>query len=166
MDGRRPNIESRTLALDVYASFVRDFRWQAREFLAAAALEDNLPLLVHCSAGKDRTGMLVALLLSQLGVVYAHILQDYLLTNWCKRDVFNRLMSGHPFPELVRSFAEVREEYLRAAFDAAEVVPHPLDAHVTEHLEISDGLASRLRSTLLEPLPGAEDRETAGAPQT
>jgi protein-tyrosine phosphatase len=166
MDLRRPDVDSGTLAGDVYASFVRDFAWQAREFLAVAALEENLPLLVHCSAGKDRTGILVALLLAQLGVAYEYVVQDYLLTNWCKRDVFNRLMSGHPFPKLVRSFAEVREEYLRAAFDAAELVPDPLDAHVREQLGISDGLARRLRQTLLDATPDAKRGETAGAPQT
>jgi protein-tyrosine phosphatase len=164
MDRRRPDVDSCTLAGNVYASFARDFAWHAREFLAVAALEENLPLLVHCSAGKDRAGFLVALLLAQLGVAYEHILQDYLLTNWCKRDVFNRLMSGHPFPALVRSFAEVREEYLRAAFSfrMTDTVPVLLDARVAEQLGISEGLGCRLRHTLLEATPGAEDREPAG----
>ena len=43
-------------------------------------LNGKTPLLVHCSAGKDRTGIVVALLLTVLGVPRAHILEDYELT--------------------------------------------------------------------------------------
>jgi protein-tyrosine phosphatase len=150
MDGRRPDVDSRTLARDVYASFFRDFRGHVLELLAAAALEENLPLLVHCAAGKDRTGLMVALLLSQLGVAYEHILQDYLLTNWCRQDIRDRMASEHPFPELVRSFTEAREEYLRAAFRVTDTGPELLDAHVVEQLGISDDLTDRLRHVLLD----------------
>jgi protein-tyrosine phosphatase len=166
LDRSLPDVDSRALAGDVYASFFRDFACQAREFLAVAARAENLPLLVHCSAGKDRTGILVALLLSQLGVAYEHIVQDYLLSNWCMRDEVSCLMSGHPFPGLVRSFAEVREEYLRAAFRAAGSVPPVVGGNIAEQLGINDHLSDRLRHTLLDATPAAEDRETAGAPHT
>lgn len=42
---------------------------------------DNLPLVVHCTAGKDRTGMAIALLLTVLGVPDDTILADYSLSN-------------------------------------------------------------------------------------
>ena len=45
---------------------------------------DQLPLLIHCTAGKDRTGVTTALLLSILGVDRKIIEADYVLTN---RDV-------------------------------------------------------------------------------
>jgi protein-tyrosine phosphatase len=41
----------------------------------------RVPLLFNCSAGKDRTGVAAALLLSLLGVSYDMIEQDYMLTN-------------------------------------------------------------------------------------
>lgn len=44
----------------------------------------NLPMLIHCTAGKDRTGVTTALLLCVLGVERAVIEADYVLTN---RDV-------------------------------------------------------------------------------
>lgn len=43
--------------------------------------ESRLPVLVHCSAGKDRTGVVVALLLLLLGVPEKTVLADYSLTN-------------------------------------------------------------------------------------
>ncbi|WP_067650368.1 tyrosine-protein phosphatase [Nocardia harenae] len=40
----------------------------------------RLPVLVHCAAGKDRTGVFVALVLSSLGVPGEHVVRDYALT--------------------------------------------------------------------------------------
>jgi len=45
------------------------------------AEEENLPVLLHCTAGKDRTGVSTAFLLSVLGVSRDVIEADYLLTN-------------------------------------------------------------------------------------
>jgi len=45
------------------------------------AEEENLPVLLHCTAGKDRTGVSTAFLLSVLGVSREVIEADYLLTN-------------------------------------------------------------------------------------
>ncbi len=49
--------------------------------LFALLLEGRLPLLFHCSAGKDRTGFGAALLLTALGVPRETVLADYLATN-------------------------------------------------------------------------------------
>jgi protein-tyrosine phosphatase len=50
-----------------------------RQFARAEAL----PALVHCAAGKDRTGVVVALLLSALGVPSETIVEDYVLSRTC-----------------------------------------------------------------------------------
>lgn len=49
----------------------------------------NRPIAIHCTAGKDRTGVTIALLLSVLGVPDSTILADYSLTNLS----FNRIYS-------------------------------------------------------------------------
>lgn len=50
------------------------------QLLAALADPGNLPAVVHCTAGKDRTGIAAALLLSALGVGREAVLSDYRLT--------------------------------------------------------------------------------------
>ena len=49
--------------------------------LRAAADPANLPLVIHCTAGKDRTGLAVALLLLTLGVPEETVIADYTLSN-------------------------------------------------------------------------------------
>lgn len=57
---------------------------EAGPVLAAAvtlvAEADTAPLLFHCAAGKDRTGMLAALLLTVLGVDQDDVVDDYVLS--------------------------------------------------------------------------------------
>ncbi|HEY0246641.1 MAG TPA: tyrosine-protein phosphatase [Gryllotalpicola sp.] len=49
------------------------------------------PMLIHCLAGKDRTGVAVALLLRLLGVPVADIVDEYLLTNLAAPRLAERL---------------------------------------------------------------------------
>ena len=49
--------------------------------LGQLANPHNLPCLIHCAAGKDRTGIIIALLLALLGVPDTTILADYSLSN-------------------------------------------------------------------------------------
>lgn len=62
---------------------------RAETFAAAISVvadPDQLPALVHCSAGKDRTGLFVALVLEVLGVDRALTVEDYALTGVLRPD--------------------------------------------------------------------------------
>jgi len=43
--------------------------------------EINLPVLIHCKAGKDRTGIVSAIVQLLVGVPFDVVLEEYLLTN-------------------------------------------------------------------------------------
>ncbi len=49
-----------------------------RDFFTVLAKNDSTPLLFHCSAGKDRTGILAAMLLELMGTPRDIITDDYL----------------------------------------------------------------------------------------
>ncbi|MFA7278845.1 MAG: tyrosine-protein phosphatase [Sterolibacterium sp.] len=99
-------------------------------FEAATSAEpaaEPVAVLLHCSAGKDRTGVFAALLLLLLGVKRESVLADYLATNQC--DIIDRLeaalgqlletvLGQTPAPEVVKLVAGVREIYLETALDA------------------------------------------------
>lgn len=57
---------------------------RAYRALFDAMLEGEVPLLFHCTAGKDRTGVAAMLILRTLGVSDADIMADYLKTNECR----------------------------------------------------------------------------------
>ena len=77
--------------------------------------------MLLCTAGKDRTGYGVALLLSALGVPEQTIMNDYLLTNTCfpLESEAERMCQKYKLTrpkELLKPILEVRPDYLQAAF--------------------------------------------------
>jgi protein-tyrosine phosphatase len=59
----------------------------------------NLPLLFHCGAGKDRSGVLAAFVLSILGVADKDIINDYTLSAPYMRDMVASMMNDPGTPE-------------------------------------------------------------------
>ncbi len=66
--------------IDAYASMVLNGASTFGRLLTYLTQDDGLPALFHCAAGKDRTGIAAALLLSVLGVDEEVILDDYELS--------------------------------------------------------------------------------------
>ena len=60
---------------------------------------DNLPAVFHCTAGKDRTGMVAALVLSLVGVPDDVIVHDYTLTDARMHLVMERIRASNVLPE-------------------------------------------------------------------
>ena len=63
-----------------YRNYVHDNVSLFREVFLLLAETRNLPLLFHCAAGKDRTGILAAVILKSLGVANEIVYADYILT--------------------------------------------------------------------------------------
>jgi protein-tyrosine phosphatase len=64
-----------------YVSMVRDHPEHWARFLRLFARDDRFPILYHCTAGRDRTGVATVLLLETLGVSREEIVADYLVSN-------------------------------------------------------------------------------------
>jgi protein-tyrosine phosphatase len=65
---------------EVYLRLIEDHRAQAAAAVTAVAQADDGGVLVHCQAGKDRTGLVTALLLRLAGVGHDEIGVDYALS--------------------------------------------------------------------------------------
>ncbi len=113
-------------------------------------LPDDHALLLHCMAGKDRTGIGIALLLLALGVPRARIVEDYLLTNTHGTKV---LFGEHAerLPESVRQdLLAAKEEYLQAFFAALEE-HHGSDVQfLTQAIGLTPEKIARLREKFTE----------------
>ncbi|MDD6439471.1 MAG: tyrosine-protein phosphatase, partial [Lachnospiraceae bacterium] len=68
------------------------FHNEALHILMKEVICGNVPVLFHCATGKDRTGVAAMILLLLLGVPEQTVLQDYLLSNFYRRDVIRRHM--------------------------------------------------------------------------
>jgi protein-tyrosine phosphatase len=66
---------------DVYRMLLEQRQEQLHQTLATLAAPGAFPAIVHCTAGKDRTGLIVALLLGLVGVPAATIIEDYALSS-------------------------------------------------------------------------------------
>lgn len=71
--------DERTLG-EIYRWVVDACQPQIAATIGLLAEPDALPGLVHCTAGKDRTGVIVALLLGAVGVPHETIIEDYALS--------------------------------------------------------------------------------------
>jgi protein-tyrosine phosphatase len=132
-------------ALDVMRDSYRNYvRYNTASFRALFAhlLEDRAPLVIHCTAGKDRTGFACALILHALGVAEDLIAEDYLLTNrFYRRDP----SASSDLPEDVRRvLASVEASFLAAGFDAISTDYGDLESYLSDGL----GLGGRERAAL------------------
>ena len=132
----------------------------------AELVADDKPLLFHCTAGKDRTGVAAALILYALGVEKDVIMQDYVLSEQILRPAY--LMGGHQergkehkqdasmamlarLPkEAIGALMGTRESYLNAAFTEMETQSGSIDAFIREELNVSDTDIARLKAQYLD----------------
>jgi protein-tyrosine phosphatase len=138
---------------DVYTALIREL-----------AVPQNRPLVFHCTAGKDRAGVGAAIVLSLLGVPWDTVREDYLLSNYYRKEENERDLKnirdgiakreGIP-PEKVDMSTYgpmyyVKPEYIDAAHQEAIKKYGSMENYLKKGLGISDETINRLRSELLE----------------
>jgi len=77
----------------------------------------NYPILVHCTHGKDRTGIVIALALAAIGVEEEYIFQDYAKSTHGLERVRPRIIEELSNNGLDPCFAETPEATMRATFE-------------------------------------------------
>jgi len=125
--------------------------------MLAELAEGRGPSLVNCMAGKDRTGIAVAMVHLAVGVHRDDIIADYLLTNTAG-DVEARIaagaqtireITGQADDEAVRVLMGVEAEYLESAFNMIVDKYSSLDAYLAQGLGADNQLRDRLRHALV-----------------
>jgi protein tyrosine/serine phosphatase len=127
----------------------------SRYFRALA--EGDGAVLIHCAAGKDRTGLLAALTHHLLGVSRDDMIADYLLTNSAVNletrapDIARQLeaMTGKRASHgAVVAFLGVAPDFLETAFTAIEARHGGLDAYLEQALGVDAALRDRIGQRL------------------
>jgi protein-tyrosine phosphatase len=124
----------------------------------AELVAGNGASLVNCMAGKDRTGIAVAMLHLAAGVHRDDVVEDYVLTNSAGDPEARiaaglatiKVVSGGLDEAIMRVLRGVEPEYLESAFAAVDEQHGSLDAYLAEALGADAQLREKLRDALVE----------------
>ena len=146
--GRMPTADDALEVMrDSYRGYVEHNTPRFRA-LFAHLLQDRAPLVIHCTAGKDRTGFACALILHTLGVADDVIAEDYLLTNrFYRRDPS---VSSDLSDEVRQVLGTVQASFLAAAFETINTGYGGLDNYLRDGLGIGAAERKGLRERYLE----------------
>ena len=135
------------LMRDLYRGLVSDQSHRFAELFEHLLAEDT-PVVFHCTAGKDRTGIAAALILSALGVPRDVVMQDYLLTNAHFRHP--PLPHSRTPREALAVLWRVQEDFLTEALRVIDQEHGGIERYLTQRLGLSEAARRTLRERYLQ----------------
>jgi protein-tyrosine phosphatase len=155
---QNPTLEGAAeVMIRIYGRFPGEFILPLRR-ICNHLLSGGVPMLIHCTAGKDRTGFVIAVLLHVLGIKPEHIEADYLASGGTKRSDHLRAALARRLASRVQPSAmdavldtvlDAHPTYLRASFAALNRQFGSLELYVRDEIGISDTQRGQLRCSLL-----------------
>lgn len=147
---------ARQMIAALYPRMLVQFNGQYRRMFGEL-LAGRVPLAFNCSAGKDRTGIAAALVLTALGVPRETVIEDYLLTNRYfdptkivkKDDQASRQWKRLP-PEVLRMLMGADRSYIEAALDVMDRHAGGAQGYLRDELELSATDVAKLRHLYTE----------------
>lgn len=136
----------RQLMLDLYRRLINHEADRFAQWFELL-LHAEGPLVFHCTAGKDRTGVAAALLLLALGVSRELVMQDYLLTN----DVFKRPIQpeGSIPMEAMRVLWRVQADYLDHALRTIDTEHGGIERYFSAQMRLGPAAVAALQDRYL-----------------
>ena len=142
--------------LEINRDFVEDqtetFGRMFREILDL----ENARFLVHCAAGKDRTGFAAAIILLALGVSREWVMRDYMLTGrfFKPHREIDRLKRKYDMQHMdspsILPMLEVHEDYLARALGVIDRNFPSVEAYLAEELDVGPTEVAELRARYLD----------------
>lgn len=150
---------AREVMFQTYRLMPRAFVGRLATLVDRILAEEGLPAVIHCTAGKDRTGFVSAMLLLALGVSMETVYCDYLLTaELCdlKRmaassaSAIAASLGRMPDPAVAHALSAVCREYLDTAFESLEAEFGSIDTYLQQAGGLTAEKCQRLQARLLE----------------
>lgn len=143
--------------IEIYRRFPR-YMGGTLSAIVDRLLDGGAPLLVHCSAGKDRTGFVIAMLLHALEVPEAIIREDYLASRaWPGAEShraslearLGTIIAPDELPTAVDTVLDVRDVYLDAAMESLHAEFRSIPGYLEAAANVGPERLARLRERLL-----------------
>jgi protein-tyrosine phosphatase len=157
LSGNLGDMDFAKLLIDGNKSYAARFTPQYRAMFERLGAAEGTPALLHCTAGKDRTGFGAALVLLALGVPEQTVYDDYLLTNATTASRTERVLwlvrlrsFGRADVARIRPIFEARREYLSAGLDEVKRGFGDFERYLTDALGVDAAKRDALRASLLE----------------
>ncbi len=147
-------VEMRDAIIAVYRTIALNHAESYRAMFAQI-VAGRVPILINCAAGKDRTGVGAMLILTAIGVPYAAIVEDYLLTN--SQADWDRLLArdDSPLARARRDMGDAIAPLLRADTAYLDSLMAELEANhggIEGYLDTVLGVDASTRAILCEAL--------------
>ena len=140
--------------VDLYRRYLDDFGPVWGRVLGLIASPSNLPLVFHCTGGKDRTGICAALLLMVLGVQEDCILSDHDLSNACNAERLQSIYAGFAAlgigPERAAPYLQAPREPLVALLEHLKKTYGSIEDYLMKKAGLERTTLRSLRMGLLE----------------
>ncbi|WP_190138257.1 tyrosine-protein phosphatase [Streptomyces longispororuber] len=151
-----PDVQAGPYLAERYLEVAEDGVKELRRALEVIADAGAGPVVFHCASGKDRTGLLAALVLSLCGVDEADIVEDFALTGLASERLLADWRAAHPgrapvWPDYGRAPAEVMRLFLAGIAERYGSLP----GYAAARLGVDGELVAALRAALLEEPGGA-----------
>ncbi|MFB7618468.1 tyrosine-protein phosphatase [Kitasatospora sp. NPDC056181] len=144
-----PGLDPWRYLADRFAEVAEDGVVEIREVLELIATADR-PVVFHCASGKDRTGLIAALVLTLLGVSEDDVAADFALTELATPRLVADWHAANPGRELRwPGFGRAPETVIRLALADLTRAHGSVRAYATGKLGIDEGLIGELRARLL-----------------
>ncbi|MEG0508303.1 MAG: tyrosine-protein phosphatase [Eubacterium sp.] len=143
----------------IYKYQVENCAQQYAEILKVLTHAEELPILYHCTNGKDRTGFMTALILLICGVPEETIVSDYSLTNLTFDEAFEVLGSlmadelnaaKGVSKDQLKDFFGVKPEWLKIQLDYIKNNYDNIDAYLLDKTDLTLDDLNKIRVNMLE----------------
>ena len=148
--------ELEQIMMSAYRSFVTLHSDQFAAMFERIGSRENLPTIVHCTAGKDRTGFASAMILLALGVPEKTVFDDYMATNTYRANYNKWILRLIPLYSFFRTrghdlepLLDARRPYLQASLDQIEEDYGSVDAYLEQGLGVTPEKRAKLREIFL-----------------
>jgi protein-tyrosine phosphatase len=145
--------------IEMYASVPIENAAEYRVMFEQILRSDDAPILIHCTGGKDRTGIAAALILAALDVPRETIMQDFMLTNEALdvpllakmlAQIFSQDSDRQISVRALEPMLVVQPIYLETAFAAIDAHYGSLDNYLRVALGMTAGRRAELQAAMLQ----------------